>query len=337
MHHFLCMQKLVLKFLNVCTRIGFPFTPQKYRWFIRDNQYSRLVQMKYFFRDYYKKKKYKTIAFQGEFQQELTFVLPFAYWHHLNGTLGKTISSKGTKELYFFSQNHEERFDRRDWEYNEADYEIPNMTHSNVFSFKKWSQVPLKQCYKNDVFVYNKPVLVIANKYNIEWDASPLNFFGVPLLSQIFETYKDRYQIIYNRPANTNIVSDNSEILDLNEFEWIRENYPEVILMNDLYVKHKDSVRNFNHLQLMVYANCSHFISVHGGTAALASYFGGKNIILSKSGVEHYFKEFETLFPVLSNAEILHAKTDEEVLNLLARYYGINNRKAEEVTETWAI
>ncbi len=315
------MQKLILKSLNLLTRIRFPFTKQKYRWFIRDNQYSRLVQIKYFFKDYYRKKSYKKISFQGEFQQELTFVLPFAYWHYLNGTLSQTISSKGTKELYFFSKNHEEKFDRRDWEYNEADYEIPNMTHSNVFSYKKWWQVPLKQYYKNDLLVYDKPILIVANKYNIEWDGTPLNFFGIPMLTQIFDVYKDKYQIIYNRPSTTNIVSDNSEILDLNEFEWITEKYPAVILMNDLYSKHKGKVNNFNHLQLMIYSNCSHFISVHGGTAALASYFGGTNIILSKRGVEHYFKEFETIFPALSDAKILHAKTEEEVLDLLGKHY----------------
>ncbi len=315
------MQKLILKSLNLLTRIRFPLTKQKYRWFIRDNQYSRLVQIKYFFKDYYRKKSYKKISFQGEFQQELTFVLPFAYWHYLNGTLSQTISSKGTKELYFFSKNHEEKFDRRDWEYNEADYEIPNMTHSNVFSYKKWWQVPLKQYYKNDLLVYDKPILIVANKYNIEWDGTPLNFFGIPMLTQIFDVYKDKYQIIYNRPSTTNIVSDNSEILDLNEFEWITEKYPAVILMNDLYSKHKGKVNNFNHLQLMIYSNCSHFISVHGGTAALASYFGGTNIILSKRGVEHYFKEFETIFPALSDAKILHAKTEEEVLDLLGKHY----------------
>ena len=279
------------------------------------------MQIKYFFKDYYRKKSYKKISFQGEFQQELTFVLPFAYWHYLNGTLSQTISSKGTKELYFFSKNHEEKFDRRDWEYNEADYEIPNMTHSNVFSYKKWWQVPLKQYYKNDLLVYDKPILIVANKYNIEWDGTPLNFFGIPMLTQIFDVYKDKYQIIYNRPSTTNIVSDNSEILDLNEFEWITEKYPAVILMNDLYSKHKGKVNNFNHLQLMIYSNCSHFISVHGGTAALASYFGGTNIILSKRGVEHYFKEFETIFPALSDAKILHAKTEEEVLDLLGKHY----------------
>lgn len=325
------MQNLILKFLGLLTRALFPRTKQKYRYFIRDNKYSRLRQLKYFFKDYYHDKKYKNIIYQGEFQQELTFVLPFAYWHHLNGTLEKTISCRDTKEIYFFSKIHEERFSKRDWEHNVADFEIPNMTHTNSFSYKKWAKVPLKQHYKNNVFVYEKPILIIANKYNVEWKASPINFFDIPLLSKIFDSYKDKYQIIYNRPTSTNIVSDNSEILDLNEFQWIREKYPDVLLLNDLYEKHKTIVNNFNHMQLMVYANCSQFISVHGGTAALASYFGGTNIILSKSGVEHYFNEFKTIFPALSDARILHAKTEEEVLDLLVKYYyRIDNRKVQE-------
>jgi hypothetical protein len=178
------------------------------------------------------------------------------------------------------------------------------------------------------VFLYDKPILIVANKYNIEWDGLPLNFFSIPTLTKMFDGYKDKYQIIYNRPATTNIVSDNSEILDLNEFEWITKKYPHVLLMKDLYEKHKGMVNNFNHLQLMIYANCNHFVSVHGGTATLASYFGGINIILSKTGVEHYFKEFETLFPALSCAQILHAKKEEEVLAMLAKYYCVDNRKS---------
>lgn len=325
------MQTVVLKFLGILTRALFPATKQKYRYYIRDNKYSRLLQLRYFFKDYYRNKKYKNIIYQGEFQQELTFVLPFAYWHYLNGTLEKTISCKGTKEIYFFSTNHEERFGKRDWQHNVADFEIPNMTHTNSFSSKKWAKVPLKQHYKNRVFVYEKPILIIANKYNIEWEASPVNFFDIPLLEKIFESYKNKYQIIYNRPTSTNIVSDNSEILDLNEFQWITEKYPDILIMSDLYKKHSCVVNNYNHLQLMVYANANHFVSVHGGTAALASYFGGNNIILSKSGLEHYFNEFETIFPALSNARILHAKTEGEVLEMLSKYYDrIDNRKVQE-------
>lgn len=315
------MQTLILKFLILLTNVSFPGTRRKYRYFIRDNKYSKLLQLKYFFKDYFLAKKYKTISYQGEFQQELTFVLPFAYWHFLNGTLEKTISCKGTKELYFFSTNHEERFTKREWELNLGNFEIPNMTHTNSFSRKKWCQVPLKQHYKNSIFLYEKPILIVANKYNIEWEQAPVNFLNIPLLEEIFDNYKDKFQIIYNRPLSKNIVSDNSEILELNEFDWIRGKYPEILLMGDLYDKYHKMVDSFNHLQLMVYANSSYFLSVHGGTAALASYFGGTNIILSKSGLEHYFKEFETVFPALSNARILHAKTEDQVLSLMEKYF----------------
>ncbi|MEJ5961714.1 hypothetical protein [Pedobacter immunditicola] len=71
----------------------------------------------------------------------------------------------------------------------------------------------------------------------------------------------------------------------------------------------------------MVYANCDFFVSAHGGTAALASYFGGHNIILSKRGIEHDLNEFTTIFPALSGAKIHHAKTDSEVQGYLEKYY----------------
>jgi hypothetical protein len=107
----------------------------------------------------------------------------------------------------------------------------------------------------------------------------------------------------------------------LGEHAWIKANHPEVLLMQDLFTKHRKEINNFNHLQLLVYANCKHFISVHGGTAALASYFGGTNIIYSKRGLEHMFNEFNTIFPKLSGAKILHAQREEEVFTYLQDYY----------------
>ncbi|MFD3000922.1 hypothetical protein ACFS7Z_11155 [Pontibacter toksunensis] len=315
------MQGLFLNFLSLFTLLKYPSIKKDYRYFIRDNYYSRLLQTKYLIADYIFKKEYKTIQYYGEFQQELTFILPFAYWHHLNGTLKKTISCKDTKELYFFSNNHEERYSERDAVSNYGSYEVPNMTHSISYSYTKWARVPLKEHYHNDTFRYDKPTLVIANKYNIEWDELPVNFFDIETLDEIITKYKDKYQIVYNRPLSRHIVQDNSEILELHEYEWLRENHPEVILISDLYKQHSASVNNFNHLQLLVYANCSHFISVHGGTGALASYFGGNNIILSKKGIEQYFNEYATIFPSLSGARIHHAKTKSDIFRYLEEYY----------------
>ncbi|GAB3947683.1 hypothetical protein GCM10028805_20390 [Spirosoma harenae] len=317
------MQQLMLKFLYVVAAMKYPRIRRDLRYFVRDNYYARFNQIRFVTDDYVSKKPYKVVDYHGEFDQELRYVLPFAYWHYLNGTLKKTISCTNTKEFYFFSKDHVEQYEKRVWQAGYGYYDVPNMTHSPTFSYKKWVQVPFKSHYKNDLFKFDKPILIIANKYNIEWDKPPINFLSVDALDRIVSTYKDKYQIIYNRPLSTQIVLDNSEIMDLNEHAWLREHHPEVILMHDLYEKHRAVLNNFNHLQLMVYANANRFISMHGGTAALASYFGGMNIILSHpgGGMEHHFNEYATIFPALSGATILHAKSTDDVFRYLSEHY----------------
>jgi hypothetical protein len=316
------MQRLVLKFLYVVAALKYPAIRRDLRYFVRDNYFCRLNQLRFITRDYVSKSKYKTIDYHGEFDQELRYVLPFAYWHHLNGTLKQTISCTNTKPFYFFSDDHIERYEKRVWQAGYDYYDVPNMTHSPTFDYSKWARVPLKSHYKNDVFVFEKPLLIIANKYNIEWDNPPINFLDIPALDRIISTYKTTYQIVYNRPLATQIVGDNSETMDLKEHDWLREKHPEVVLMNDLYGKYRATILSFNHLQLMVYANCERFISMHGGTAALASYFEGINIILSHpgGGMEHHFNEYATIFPALSGATILHAKNKEDVFEHLKKF-----------------
>lgn len=313
------MQRLLLKFLYVIASVNHPRLQRDLRYFVRDNYFARLSQLRYIRRDYGNRKPYKVIDYHGEFDQELRYVLPFAYWHHLNGTLKQTIGCANTRAFYFFSPNHVERYDKRVWQAGYGYYNVPNMTHSPTFDFSKWTRVPFKSHYQNTLFRYNKPTLVIANKYNIEWDQPPINFLDIPTLDRIMTACKPHYQIIYNRPLATQIVGDNSETLDLREHAWLREHHPEVLLMNDLYDQHRQSVENFNQLQLMVYANADRFISMHGGTAALASYFEGINIILSHpgGGKEHDFNEYDTIFPALSGATILHAKNREDVIRFV--------------------
>lgn len=314
---FIDLSKAVInKFLSAWVKLRYPGTAREYAQFYKDTYYCRLVQLKYLFSDYIFRKKYKQISFSGEFAPELQFVLPFAYWHYQNGTLDKTISSKFTRELYFFSPNHEENFDERSNEGN-YNFEIPRILYSHDYDMNKWAQVPMKETYRNNIYVYNKPILVIANRYNMEWDDAPVSFFSIPVLDTMIKKLKNKFTIIYNRPRPQNIANDDSIIYDLHEFEWIRNEHPDVILMEDLFKENKVKANNFNHLQLMVYANASHFISTHGGTGTLASYFGGINIILSKKGPEHHFKCYTRLYPKLSGAAVYHAITDEQLVELI--------------------
>jgi len=312
--------KITNKIFGLYVRMRYPEVPIELSYFYRDTFSCELVQLKYLLKDYTFKKKYKDISFEGEFGQELLFLLPFAYWHYKNGTLRSTRSAKYTKELYFFSPDHEEVFDKRTVEGN-YNFEIPRILYSHDYQIKKWLAVPLKEQYKNKVYQYDKPLLIIANRFNMEWDGPPVSFYDIPALDFIIGNLKKDYTIIYNRPRTEYITPDNSETYNLHEFDWLKAIHPEVLLMDDLFKENKGAARNFNHLQLMVYANADRFISVHGGTATFASYFGGINLILSKKGPEHHFDCFNTIFTQLSGAKILHAKTDDQVKDYITSYF----------------
>jgi hypothetical protein len=74
------------------------------RYFVRDTLYCDLMQWKYLVKDYVSKKKYKTIAFSGEFGPELQFVLPFAYWHYKMEHLKKPRVLTTCQSSIFFLQ-----------------------------------------------------------------------------------------------------------------------------------------------------------------------------------------------------------------------------------------
>ncbi|GGM87176.1 hypothetical protein GCM10010967_19470 [Dyadobacter beijingensis] len=308
------------KILSLAVLLRYGKLPWEHRYFYRDTLRCQVQQWKYIWQDYVVRKKYKKLAFSGEFAPELQFVLPFAYWHYQNGTLESTVSSKYTKELYFFSPDHREQFDTRSNEGN-YNFEMPRVLYSQDYDMSKWIPVPLKATYQNDIYVYEKPILIIANRYNMEWDGPPVSFYSIEMLAFILDKLKSKYTVIYNRPRPQHITMDNSDIYDMDEFSWLAAEHPDVILMEDLFKENRGNAGNFNHLQLMVYANASRFISIHGGTATLASYFGGTNLILSKKGPEHYFKCFEKLYPQFSGAKILHAKTDDEVKQYVEAHF----------------
>ncbi|MHB1177145.1 MAG: hypothetical protein ACYCZO_02330, partial [Daejeonella sp.] len=302
--------------LSLYVRIRYSGVSREYMQFYKDTYYCQIVQLRHLFKDFFIRKKHKTISFNGEFAPELQFVLPFAYWHFKNGTLKKTRSSIYTSQMYFFSPDHEEIFNKRTDEGN-YNFEMPRVLYSQDYDMKKWCPVPFKEHYKNEIFIFEKPILIIANRYNSEWSGPPISFFSIEILSFMMSRLKQHYTIIYNRPKAKNIVNDNSIIYDLHEDDWIRQEHSEVLLMNDLFKSNRAGAVNFNHFQLMVYANADHFISSHGGTSTLASYFGGINLIFSKKGPEHHFKCFTQLYQKFSGALILHAKTEEELKNYI--------------------
>lgn len=234
--------------------------------------------------------------FFGEFGFECLFGLPYAHYLSVNNQLRHTKGVRGSSPFYFFSPKHIElpinRSDRESYPL------LPiNRPHTRQLNQNLWCPPPYKEYYKNDVFRYKKPTLVVANKYNSEWDGPPVNYLDLDMLRYIFETLSRHYQIIYNRYTTAD---DNSRVYELGDFELIRREFPDVLTIQDLVNRHP---YDWNTTQLMVYSNCDRFISVQGGASVLASYFGGINLIYAVRGFELVSNEINNIYPLLSGCK----------------------------------
>jgi len=257
------------------------------------------------------------IQYFGEFGYELISVIPYAYWLFMNNKLNKTESVSDTHCLYYFSPRHKEvRIDRKD--IGLQHFPINNIHISNLDT-SQWIPPPYRKIYQNNKFVWNKPSLVISNKHSIEWKGQPTNYISLEVLHQILSLLNDKYQIVYNRPTNKQIVNDNQDILEYDDYVIINKYFPEVTTMLKLHEKNKDLT--FNALQLMTYANCNNFISVQGGGSVLASYFGGTNIIYAKKGSELGVNAYQNWYNKFSSCRVIHVDNYEDLISKIAKNY----------------
>jgi len=242
-----------------------------------------------------------TNSFGIEFGYELIAVVPWAYYLHTQGELTETISVKDMAPFYYFSPHHTEVEKRRHWDNMQMAMDIPNIrVHTPQLNLEKWTPPPYKEHYKNDTFKFDKPTLVVTNKYNIEWGEPPANFLNADTLQWIFENYQDKYQIIYSRFLPQMGYDDTVDTLDLGEFEMIY-GYPKVMTIQDLHSKYD---LTYNELQLKLYANCDKFVTVQGGQPVLASYFGGTNIIFARKGQELHCFSYQNWYNLFGGSDI---------------------------------
>tara|TARA_R100000908_G_C3746868_1_gene142047 strand:+ start:976 stop:1761 length:786 start_codon:yes stop_codon:yes gene_type:complete len=209
-----------------------------------------------------------------EFGFILMYFLPNAYSLHKQGRLGKTSSRLGTKTLFYFSDNHEE-LDKHDgtiFQYHFQCYDF----NAPQFTQKDWEPPKLKEQYKNNEIVFDKPILTINNKNTQEWLQFPKNYLDASTLRNIFETFQEKYQIIYIRPFEcSNVTKDNNQnVMDIGD-EQVLSEFPNVIWIKDLYDDTKDS---YNELQFKILANSDKHISP-AGDCVIPAYFGGDLLI----------------------------------------------------------
>jgi hypothetical protein len=267
-----------------------------------------------------------TLDINPEFGIELTLAVPYANWLHKNGQLDKVITSKGMRPFYYFTDNVEERYTSRtidnqaaglnqlpnNWIYGFKENALLykdtwNDWHKfsevergcGILDYSKWEMPDYELEYKGDSrFKFNKPHVVICNRYNCEHGHAPLGYFDIECLYTIFEYLTNKgYAVIYKRPDNLEGFP-----LDQNEFITIENKYSltanvegvgiitdyqlcsyfeDVYLINDIKSSFNDL--SYNEIQLKLFANAEGFITIAGGGSTLfpctfkkptVSYFG---------------------------------------------------------------
>lgn len=214
-----------------------------------------------------------------EFGYELISVLPYAYYLHKTNQLTGTVSGNDTESLYYFSPKHTINPETRNF-HNISKVNAPNRKiHVPRLVKSQFLPPPLKQQYQNKIdFRFEKEVVIICNRHNIEWSTRAINYFDLPTLVKMFELLQDKYQIVYINVEGRPELYDNAPPEKLGDFELLKK-YPKVINFHEIVKEH-----SFNYTQLCLFSQCSKFITMNGGHAILAAYFGGENIIMSKPG-----------------------------------------------------
>jgi hypothetical protein len=94
---------------------------------------------------------------------------------------------------------------------------------------------------------------------------------------------------------------------------------PYVVTIQELHTRHP--TLTFNELQLRLYSGSRRFVSVLGGSAFLASYFGGINVVLARRGWEVDCAAYEHWFHRFSGARVVAVRSDHELLQVVQREF----------------
>lgn len=247
---------------------------------------------------------------------ELTWVLmvhaPRAYEAQWNGKLVKSECWVGSSPFFYFSPNHVEVNSGVTYldsaHVYEPDWKVPGIPP------------PYKTHYTNTRFRFDKPIVIVNNKYIEEWKRDPINFISIDDLRAIFTLLCDAYTVVYIR-AKTNergYWDDNQPSHEFGDYDMIANEFPQVVCMNQLLMDNPDL--SYNKLQLMLHANSNKFISIAGGNAVISSYFGGEHIIyrspVAKSDGRLLWHSNSNL-TLLSGAQIIGTNNSSELHKLV--------------------
>jgi hypothetical protein len=258
------------------------------------------------------------IEYTGEYGDEITTFVPFAFWLKTQGLLtGRRIVTYGGMRPYYYFLDDGEYAEKpgarhwiieakRDWPSNNGYMIIP----------RPWHVFPdYRARYANQGMTFKRPVLFIQNKFTVDWDSGPVNYLPLLALEHLFRTCAGRFDIVYSRPRalrrDVGYTEDHNTHCDYPDFALARR-FPEVLILED----HCEATgAPYNLTKLEILAKGHVYVSTHGGGANLIATFNNALMVLfEREGLEYpfsymrgHYKHYAKPPPVLLFARSLKA------------------------------
>ena len=144
-----------------------------------------------------------------------------------------------------------------------------------------WHLYPdYRSIYKDGGPAFDRPVVYIQNKFNVEWGIGPINYLPLVTLKKVFGTISEDFIIVYSRPnigkKLDGYTADHNKDCNYPDREILDQN-PHVIVLED-YCVENDLPYNLTKLQIL--AKSYLMVGVQGGGSHLLACFGASLFIL---------------------------------------------------------
>lgn len=247
------------------------------------------------------------IEYIGEYGTEVNTFLPYIYYLKTTNRLkDKVLLYNGMRPYYYFLEDHEIVYKntQRFWIPHTARSFLPENLIDDVVFYNKFNPKvqpkhfvppPFKEHYSRYKIESAKPILILQNKYNMEWGQPPKNFIDVSTLRDILHILSPKYDIVYFRSNNLFLPgysrdANENESLPMDDKEMIKNEFASSVTIFEDVLKNVNT--DFNTFKCILHANASAFVSVIGGHIDFSNYFPGTHVIYKNWLPDCFHKDF---------------------------------------------
>ena len=265
----------------------------------------------------------KNIETNPEFASEIVLSIPYCYYLHNRGELGRVVVCEGMKPFYYFVEDLVEGFEHRSLDNSKALKDISNkwLHHSynvdGVIDYSEWEVPPYKEVYRNDLFDDLKPYVIVNNIFNKPWLEN--GCLDIKSLYDMF-TYLTEfgYNVVYKRPTNKEFALDGNEMAtsvtditahvdgigEITDYELCNY-FASVVNINELW---ESTGLDYSTLNLKLFAETEGFITPAGAGSQLCACFSKPIVMHVTRGREverpDYLQLDDCYYKMLSQAPL---------------------------------